>query len=326
MAGEVEKTMVSLVIPVFNEREALPDLALQVREACAKLGTQQWECIFIDDGSDDGSRTILSELAAGEPNFKLITLRRNFGKAAALSAGFEQSRGESVVTLDADLQDDPAEIPAMLQKLGQGYDLVSGWKRKRRDPLFKRFASRLFNWATAKLTGVGLHDFNCGLKAYNSEAAKDLVIYGELYRYIPVLCHQQGFSVTEIEVNHRPRRYGKSKFGRERYMRGLFDLFTVLFMGRYRSRPLHLFGGLGLIMMAIGVVISAYLTVIKIGGEAIGRRPLLMLGVLLIVVGVQFLSLGLIGEMIVAERESRQRDGRQRYRAERPAGGEDGQR
>ncbi len=298
--------MVSIVIPVFNERQALSELADQVTASCELLG-EPWEAIFVDDGSTDGSASLLRELVDRNRSFKLVRLRRNFGKSAALAAGISESRGERIVTLDADLQDDPAEIPRLLERLDQGFDLVSGWKRNRNDPLFKRYPSRLFNWVTAKLSGVGLHDFNCGLKAYRATAAKDLVLYGELHRYIPVIGAQKGWRITELEVNHRPRPHGKSKFGSERYVRGFFDLLTVLFMGRYRHRPLHLFGGLGLVLIVVGVVISAYLSVLWFAGESIGTRPLLLLGVLLIVVGVQMLFFGLIGEMIVGGQERQER-------------------
>ncbi len=305
--------MVSIVIPVFNEHKALPQLAGQVVASCDELG-ESWEAIFIDDGSTDGSAALLRDLVDRNRKFKLVRLKRNFGKSAALAAGISASRGKKIVTLDADLQDDPAEIPRLLERLDQGFDLVSGWKRNRKDPLAKRVPSRLFNWVTARLSGVRLHDFNCGLKAYRASAAKDLVLYGELHRYIPVIGAQKGWRITELEVNHRPRPHGKSKFGSERYVRGLFDLLTVLFMGRYRHRPLHLFGGLGLALIVVGVVISAYLSVLWFAGESIGTRPLLLLGVLLIVVGVQMLFFGLIGEMIVGGQERQEKS---MYQAEK---------
>ncbi len=298
--------MVSIVIPVFNERDSLSELADQVAVACDQL-EGHWEAIFVDDGSTDGSASLLRELTDRNRKFKLVRLKRNFGKSAALATGISQSRGERIVTMDADLQDDPAEIPRLLEPLDRGFDLVSGWKRSRRDPFFKRVPSRIFNWVTAKLSGVRLHDFNCGFKAYRASAAKDLVLYGELYRYIPVIGAQKGWRITELEVNHRPRRHGKSKFGRERYLRGFFDLLTVLFMGRYRHRPLHLFGGLGVTLITIGAVISAYLSMLWFAGQSIGTRPLLLLGVLLIVVGVQMLFFGLIGEMIVGGQERQER-------------------
>jgi glycosyltransferase involved in cell wall biosynthesis len=293
--------MVSIVVPVYNERDALMPLAGELIDIVAGLG-EPWEAIFVDDGSNDGSADVLRELARTHEEIVVVRLRRNFGKSAALTAGFAHSRGERIVTLDADGQDDPREIPTLLAKLDEGYELVSGWKQTRRDPFLKRVSSRVFNRVTALLSGVRLHDFNCGLKAYRGREARDLPLYGELHRYIPVIGAFRGWRVTELPVNHRPRAHGRSKFGAERYLRGLFDLITVLFLGRYRQRPLHLFGGLGLSMFAVGFVICAYLTVLKIGGEAIGRRPLLLFGVLLLVVGVQFLSLGLISEMVAAAR------------------------
>ena len=292
----------SLVVPVYDERGALPELWQEIEAACGALG-RTWEAIFVDDGSTDGSTEWLTELATRQPNVTLVKLRRNFGKSAALRAGFDHTRGDAVVTLDADGQDDPAEIGPLLEKVDEGYGLVSGWKHSRQDPAGKRYASGLFNRVTRRLSGLDLHDFNCGLKAYNGHCARSLELYGELHRYIPLIVFQRGWRVTELPVNHRPRVHGRSKFGSERYGRGLLDLFTVLFMGRYQHRPLHLFGGAGLLAMAVGVVICTYLTIIKIGGEAIGRRPLLLLGVLLIVVGVQLLTLGLLGEMIAATRQ-----------------------
>jgi glycosyltransferase involved in cell wall biosynthesis len=291
----------SVVVPVFNEREALPELSGEIERACESLGTD-WEVIFVDDGSTDGSGEFLEDLASERAGVVAVRLRRNFGKSAALSAGFERSKGDVVVTIDGDGQDDPAEIPMLVRRLDDGYQLVSGWKTQRRDPRMRRWASRFFNWVTGRLSGVRLHDFNCGLKAYRGDCARQLRIYGELHRYIPVLAVQRGWRVTEEPVKHRPRRHGRSKFGFARYTRGPFDLLTVLFIGRYQHRPLHLFGGIGLLLMLAGLVMCAYLAVVKIGGEAIGDRPLLLLGVLLIVVGIQLLTLGLLGEMVVATR------------------------
>jgi glycosyltransferase involved in cell wall biosynthesis len=247
----------------------------------------------------------------------VVRLRRNFGKSAALTAGFEHSSGDVVVTLDGDGQDDPAEIPALIRKLDDGYDLVSGWKHQRRDPTLKRWSSRLFNWVTARLSGVRLHDFNCGLKAYRGECARSLDVYGELHRYIPVLAAQRGWRVTELPVTYRARVHGRSKFGPERYARGLLDLITVLFLGRYQQRPLHLFGGIGLMLMVAGFVISVYLTILRISGEGIGDRPLLLLGALLIVVGIQFLTFGLLAQMLAAMTHESGRSRTVEYQVER---------
>jgi glycosyltransferase involved in cell wall biosynthesis len=289
----------SLVVPAHNERDALPGLLEEMRAVCEATG-RTFEIVIVDDGSTDGTMEMLEREAGERPWLRVVRLRRNFGKSAALSAGFEHSSGEIVVTLDGDGQDDPAEIPALIAMLDEGFDLVSGWKRKRRDPVLKRWPSKLFNWVTARLSGLRLHDFNCGFKAYRGECARAMELYGELHRYIPVLAADQGWRVTELAVEHRPRVHGTSKFGRERYARGLFDLMTVLFIGRYQQRPLHLFGGIGLIMILVGLAISAYLTVLRISGEGIGDRPLLLLGVLLIVVGIQFLTFGLLGQLMAA--------------------------
>jgi len=298
---EARPAELSVVVPILNEREGLPELLSEIERACDSLGLT-WEVIFVDDGSTDGSADLLEDLTADHDAIRVVRLRRNFGKSAALTAGFEHSSGEIVVTLDGDGQDDPAEIPELVRKLDEGYQLVSGWKRERHDPAGRRWASRLFNGVTARLSGVDLHDFNCGLKAYEGECARSLQIYGELHRYIPVLAVQRGWRVTELPVNHRARRHGRSKFGFERYARGPFDLLTVLFIGRYQYRPLHLFGGLGSMLILAGLVISAYLAVLRFSGEAIGDRPLLLLGALLIVVGIQLLTFGLLGQMFVAMR------------------------
>jgi dolichol-phosphate mannosyltransferase len=256
-------------------------------------------------GAADGTFSALTRLHAAEQNVRVVRLRRNFGKAAALVAGFDQARGETVVTIDGDLQDDPAEIPRLLAKLDEGFDLVSGWKTHRRDPLSRRILSRIFNRVTSAFSGVRLHDMNCGLKAYRAEVVHGLRLYGELHRFIPVLAHYRGFRIAELPVNHRPREHGRSRYGVERYVRGFLDLLTVSFIGRYRHRPLHLFGGLGLILGFIGSAILVYLTVVKALGHAIGQRPLLLLGVLLVVIGMQFFSLGLISEMITSHHEER---------------------
>jgi glycosyltransferase involved in cell wall biosynthesis len=292
----------SLVIPVLNERQALEPLLHEVEDACARMG-RRWEVVFVDDGSTDGSSELLERFAREREKVRFVRLRRNFGKSAALRAGFDQTRGAVVVTLDGDGQDDPAEIPALVAKLEEGYDVVSGWKQQRRDPLFKRWGSRVFNRLTSRLSGIPLHDVNCGLKAYRGAAVRDLELYGEQHRFIPVLGFQRGWRVAELPVHHRSREHGRSKFGIERYARGLLDLFGVLFIGRYQYRPLHLFGGAGLVSLLVGLLLCVYLTVEKLSGEAIGNRPLLVLGVLLILAGIQLFTLGLVGEMIAATRQ-----------------------
>jgi glycosyltransferase involved in cell wall biosynthesis len=296
--------VISVVVPVHNEERSVALLYDELRSALEPLQTQ-WEAIFVDDGSTDGTFAALTRLHNDADNVRVVRLRRNFGKAAALRAGFDQARGDTVVTIDGDLQDDPAEIPRLLAKLDEGFDLVSGWKTRRRDPLSRRVLSRIFNRVTGAFSGVHLHDMNCGLKAYRAEVVHGLRLYGELHRFIPVLAHYRGFRIAELPVNHRPREHGRSRYGVERYLRGFLDLLTVSFIGRYRHRPLHLFGGLGLILGAIGTAILIYLTVLKALGNAIGTRPLLMLGVLLVVIGMQFFSLGLISEMITSHHEER---------------------
>ena len=294
--------MISIVIPLHNEERSVALLYDELQSALEPLG-EDWEAVFVDDGSVDGSFAALTRLHSARDNVRVVRLRRNFGKAAALATGFGQAQGETVVTIDADLQDDPAEIPRLLAKLDEGFDLVSGWKTRRRDPLRRRMLSKVFNWVTGRLSGLRLHDMNCGLKAYRAEVVHGLRLYGELHRFIPVLAHYRGFRIAELPVNHRPREHGRSRYGVERYVRGFLDLLTVSFIGRYRHRPLHLFGGLGLVLGAIGLAILVYLTVVKALGHAIGERPLLTLGVLLVVVGLQFFSLGLISEMLTSQHE-----------------------
>ena len=304
LGGRYPQGVISVVVPLLNEELSLEVLYREISDALEAQG-QPFEVIFVDDGSTDGSLAVLSRLHAETTNVVVVHLRRNFGKAAALQAGFLEARGDIVVTIDADLQDDPAEIPQMLAKLDEGFDLVSGWKTRRNDPLARRLFSRLFNWSTAVVSGVRLHDVNCGLKVYRAEVLQGMRLYGELHRFIPVLASYRGFRVAEIPVNHRARQHGRSRYGPERYLRGFFDLLSVTFMGRYRQRPLHLFGGLGLLMGAIGFIILLYLTVIWFWGAGIGNRPLLTLGVLLEVVGIQLVSLGLLSEMITSQHEER---------------------
>jgi len=296
--------VISVVVPVHDEERSVALLYEELQAALEPSG-EPWEAIFVDDGSLDGSFAALTRLHARAENVRVVRLRRNFGKSAALAAGFAQARGETVVTIDGDLQDDPSEIPRLLAKLEEGFDLVSGWKARRRDPWRRRVVSRIFNAVTGRVSGLRLHDMNCGFKAYRTEVVRGLPLYGELHRFIPVLAHYRGFRVAELPVNHRPRTHGRSRYGLERYLRGFLDLLTVTFMGRFRHRPLHLFGGLGLVLGLLGTVILVYLTVLKATGEAIGQRPLLTLGVLFVVVGLQFFSLGLLSEMVTSHHEER---------------------
>lgn len=296
--------VISVVVPVHDEERTVALLYEELDSALQPLG-QPWEAVFVDDGSTDGSFSALTRLHDAKDNVRVIRLRRNFGKATALATGFASAEGEIVVTIDADLQDDPAEIPRLLAKLDEGFDLVTGWKSHRRDPLSRRVPSKIFNWVTGRVSGLRLHDLNCGLKAYRAEVVRNLRLYGELHRFIPVLAHYRGHRIAELPVNHRPREHGRSRYGVERYLRGFLDLLTVSFIGRYRYRPLHLFGGLGLLLGAAGFAVLLYLTILKLDGHAIGQRPLLILGVLLVVVGLQFFSLGLISELITSQHEER---------------------
>lgn len=296
--------MISVVIPVHNEERSVALLYAELEETFAGAAVA-WEAVFVDDGSTDGTFEALAGMHDAHDNLRAVRLRRNFGKAAALDAGFREATGDIVVTIDGDLQDDPAEIPRLLARLDEGYDLVSGWKTNRRDPITRRIPSKLFNAVAGRVSGLRLHDMNCGLKAYRAEVVEGLHLYGELHRYVPVLAHYRGYRVTELPVNHRPREHGSSNYGVERYVRGFLDLLTVTFMGRYSHRPLHLFGGLGLAAGAVGFVVLLYLTVVKLTGHAIGQRPLLALGVLLVVVGIQLLSLGLLSELITSHHEER---------------------
>jgi glycosyltransferase involved in cell wall biosynthesis len=288
---------VSIVIPLYNEEESLRELVTQVTEILLQHKLD-FEICFIDDGSTDASLQNLKHLHKQYSQIKILSFRKNYGKSAALSEGFKLACGDIIITMDADLQDDPAEIPNIIDKINSGYDLVSGWKKKRHDPLGKTIPSKLFNFITSRLTGIKINDFNCGLKGYRKQVIKEIPVYGSLHRYLPVLAHWKGFIVGEIVVQHHPRKYGVTKYGLRRFFDGFFDLFTVLFLTRYRQKPLHLFGFLGLGSITLGFIISFYLSILWFMGHGIGNRPLLFLGVLLIIVGMQSFSIGLIGEMI----------------------------
>jgi glycosyltransferase involved in cell wall biosynthesis len=307
LARAIARPVLSIVIPVYNERESLELLVAELRAVLDGL-ERIWEIVFVDDGSTDGSDSELIALEREDPRIVNVRLRRNSGKAAALAAGFARAQGRLLVTMDADLQDDPRSIPELLAKLDEGFDLVSGWKVRRRDPWSRRMLSRIFNGVTGRLSGVSLHDMNCGIKAYRAEVVRELTLYGDHHRFIPVLAHQRGFRIGELPVNHRPRANGRSRYGLERLFRGFYDLLTVLFLGRFRHRPLHLFGGVGMLMTFAGFAICTYLTGVWLSGSGIGDRPLLTLGVLLMVVGIQFIFMGFLGELmtsLMAERRSR---------------------
>jgi len=264
----------------------------------------RYELIFVDDGSTDRSFQVLRDLKRFDHHIRIIRFRRNYGKSAALAVGFEKAQGNTVITMDADLQDDPAEIPSLVNRIHDGFDLVSGWKKVRRDPITKTIPSKLFNFATSLMTGIKIHDFNCGLKAYKREVVKAVKIYGELHRYIPALAYWEGFKVGEMVVQHRPRKYGKTKFGITRFWKGFLDLLTVLFTTRYFRRPLHLFGFWGMISVLVGIAIVVWLVIEWfLGATSLGNRPLFLGGILLIIVGIQFVSIGLLGEMISKSRQ-----------------------
>ena len=296
-------TELSIIIPVFNEEESILELAEEISGVMKDLSAG-YELIFIDDGSRDSSYDKIKSLADKDSRINGVRFRRNYGKAAALSEGFRISNGKMIVTMDSDLQDDPAEIPVLIKKLDEGFDVISGWKKNRKDPWTKRFPSKIFNLVTRMMSGIKIHDFNCGLKIYRSDVIKTVRVYGELHRYIPVLAKLAGFSVSELVVNHRPRKFGKTKFGASRFLKGFLDLTTVLFLGKFERNPLHFFGILGGFLFLSGLVINGYLTIQWFGGVWIGNRPILFLGILLMIVGIQFISLGLLAEMITAREEN----------------------
>lgn len=293
-----DNQMVSVIIPLLNEEDSLNELSLAIEKEFEQMKCK-YEVIFIDDGSTDKSFAKIKDINRRNNKFHCIKLRRNYGKSAALSKGFKAAKGSFIITMDADLQDDPSEIPELLKVLNSGFDLVSGWKKVRYDPFIKKHTSKLFNFVTSKLSGIKLHDFNCGLKAYKRDVVKTLRIYGEMHRYIPALAYMAGFKVTEKPVKHHSRKYGVTKFGASRFINGFLDLLTVVFTNKYIKRPLHFFGSLGIMSSFFGFLITLYLTVLKFTeGKALSDRPLFLVGIFFIIVGVQFLSLGLIAEMI----------------------------
>ncbi len=297
----------SFVIPVKDEEQTLETLYQGIRDTLFSADKNiGFEIIFIDDGSTDQSWLQMSRLAELHPDtIKAIKLRRNFGKSYALSCGFNEAQGDIIFTMDADLQDDPSEIPKFLAKISEGFDVVSGWKNNRQDPLSKTLPSKLFNKMTAKITGIPLHDFNCGFKAYKKEVLEGIKIYGELHRYIPVLAHELGFISTEVSVKHNKREFGESKYGWERYTRGLVDLLTVLATTRYLKKPGHLFGGLGVLSGLLGTLILSYLGILWLIDDApIGTRPLFSVGILLEILSIQMISLGVLAELITRHNDS----------------------
>ncbi|MCA9437993.1 MAG: glycosyltransferase family 2 protein [Candidatus Omnitrophica bacterium] len=294
------KLDISIVIPAHNEEENLDQLRANLVSSLEPLN-KSFEVIFIDDGSSDSTYAKMAKFSREDPRFKGIRMRKNVGKASALAAGFDAATGDIVFTMDADNQDDPSEIPRFLEKLEEGHDLVSGWKRTRHDPSQRVIASRIFNGAIRFISRVPLHDFNCGFKAYRAEVVKSLTLYGEWHRFIPVLAAHQGYRIAEIEVQHHPRVHGKSRYGWERYFRGFVDLLTILFLSQYSERPAHLFSGIGFVLGGLGFVISLYLSILHFAqGTISGKYPMLSLGVLLMILGAQFFFTGLIAELFVS--------------------------
>jgi len=297
---------ISVVIPIYNELESLPELIRQLEAPLAVY--EKREIIFIDDGSTDGSAEYLTEISQKNDDIVLIRFHRNYGKSAALAEGFKHAEGEYVVTMDADLQDDPAEIANLQDKINEDFDLVSGWKKERHDPFTKTFPSKVWNFMTRVVTGVKIHDFNCGLKMYRKSVVKSLEIYGGRHRYIPAMAGQKKFRVGEIVVNHRPRIHGVTKYGGARFFHGIFDLITIMFLSRFTQHPLHLFGSIGMLGLVVGFLAEIYVLYLKyVVGHAFQQHmALLMFGVMLIVIGIQFISLGLLGEMIAQSTQGRE--------------------
>ena len=297
---------ISIIIPVYNEVESIRELHGELTHVLSRY--DHYELVFVDDGSSDGSIDLLNELSNTDGHTKVIQFYRNYGKAAALAEGFKYSSGDYVVTMDADLQDDPAEIPNLVSKLEEGYDLVSGWKKTRHDPWTKRWPSKFFNLITRLMTGVKIHDFNCGLKIYRNSVIKTVEIYGGRHRYIPALAGQKKFKVTEIVVNHRARKFGETKYGGARLFHGFFDLITILFLNRYTQQPLHLFGMIGIILSTMGLSVEIYVLYLKyLLGEPFQRHiALLVFGVMLILIGIQFISMGLLGEMMARSQQNKE--------------------
>lgn len=296
---------VSIVVPFRDEEATLGELFASIADVLDRASIT-FEVVFVDDGSLDGSAFVVAQLAKRDARARLLRLRRNFGKAGALATGFRESRGRCIVTMDADLQDDPQEIPRLLSRLDNGYDMVCGWKRDRQDPLSRRLASKVFNAVTSRASGLRLHDYNCGLKAYRAECAREIAdtCYGELHRYLPMLAYWRGYRVTELSVNHRPRLHGRSRYGLERYIRGALDLVTALCLSRYARRPMHVFGGVGLLFFALGSLTLSYLAAERLFGATIGDRPLLDFAVVAFIAGLQLILAGVLAEALIGQRSS----------------------
>ncbi|MFY9553491.1 MAG: glycosyltransferase family 2 protein [Blastocatellia bacterium] len=294
----VSSTAISVVVPLFDERPSLDELNQRLSAVLTQVAAR-YEIIFVDDGSQDGSIDRLREISAQNPTVRYIRFRRNFGKSAALAAGFRAARYAIIATMDADLQDIPEQLPLLLEQLDDGFDLVSGWRHQRRDRLSRKLGSKIYNWVTSLLTGVRLHDINCGFKCYRREVLDEVMVYGERHRYIPVLASYRGFRLGEVKIEHAPREHGSSRYGLERVLGGVFSLLTVILMTRYTNKPLHFFGLMGLLLAGIGTAIDSYLVIMRVFfNEWLSNRPLLIIGTLLAIVGVQLVLFGLLAEMI----------------------------
>jgi len=292
--------MLSVVIPAYNEEENVPILYEKLKKVLDSLG-EDYEIIFVDDGSTDGTYQRLKQLAEKDSRLKVIRFKRNYGQTAAMSAGFEHAKGDVIITLDADLQNDPEDIPILLEKLKEGYHVVSGWRKDRKDPfLSRRLPSMIANWLISKITGVHLHDYGCTLKAYRAEVVKDLELFGDMHRFLPALTKRRGAKITEVVVRHHPRMFGESKYGIGRTVRVLLDIMLVKFLNEYINKPLYMFGGVGFLLLALGLFSLFYLIFLKLFfEEPIGRRPLLILSVLFILAGIQLISTGLLAELLI---------------------------
>jgi len=290
--------MISIVVPVFNEEESIQVFYKELLRVVAALD-KEYELIFIDDGSTDSSLEILRDFAKKDNTVRIFSFRKNQGKAEALTFGFQKSLGDYIITLDADLQDRPAEIQKLLKKIKNGWDLACGWRKERQDSQFKVFPSKIFNLLTSFFWGTRLHDYNCGLKAFKSDAAKSLRLYGGMHRFIPLLIHQEGFKVTEVPVVHGKRLFGKSKYGFSKILKDFPDMFTMFFLNRYGKKPLHFFGLAGGLLFTIGIIILGYLAILRFQGETIGRRPLLFFGMLLVLSGLQVFFTGFLADLMI---------------------------
>ncbi|WOD39959.1 glycosyltransferase family 2 protein [Nodosilinea sp. E11] len=308
-SSQLDSVEISVVVPIYNEYDSLPALVTAITDVLNGLG-QTYELLGVDDGSTDGSSDRLRDLAQQYPQLRAVILRRNYGQTAAMAAGFDYARGRVVITMDGDLQNDPADIPRLLDRLDEGYDLVSGWRKHRQDNTLTRLIpSKIANWLIGGVTGVELHDYGCSLKAYRAEVIHDLNLYGELHRFLPALAFIEGARITEMPVSHHARRFGTSKYGLGRTLRVVMDMLTVYFMKKFLTRPMHVFGSLGLLSMTVGIALGVYLTLVKIlADQDIGDRPLLVLAVVLLLAGIQLFSFGLLAELLMRTyHESQQR-------------------